>query len=234
MYIHVYIYVYVYACIYIYTSMYVHTNMYTYIHLYKYMCDCHFCSRPSAVPFEVDLSNKVSMWHTSGASSSDSSKGQPPFPPPPPPCRIAGDDINDAKWPWQPLPPSEVKGRHRDIGDIWACCTEDMGWKTLRGLALIAGNTLGEINWRQCLKQVWKSDMEEGIRERGGVVDWQGEAMHLETWHKILVACDVDTVTGLHRYVKAWGESDPVVLCWMQGSEACQKPTADIGGWLGD
>ena len=77
------------------------------------------------MPFEVDLSNKVSMWHTSGASSSDSSKGQPPFPPPPPPCRIAGDDINDAKWPWQPPPrPSEVKGRHRDIGDILFCCTD--------------------------------------------------------------------------------------------------------------
>ena len=80
--------------------------MYTYVCIY--MCDCHFCSRPSAVPVEVDLSNKVSMWHTSGASSSaDSSKGQPP---PPPPCRIAGGDISDAIWPWQPPPPSEVKG----------------------------------------------------------------------------------------------------------------------------
>ena len=58
--------------------------------------------------------------------------------------------------------------------------------------------------------------------------------MHLETWHKILVACDVDTVTGLHRYVEAWGARDPVVSRWMLGSLACQRPTADIGGWLAD
>ena len=85
-------------------------------------------------------------------------------------------------------------------------------------------------------KAVWKSVMEEGIRESGGVgvADWQGEAMHLETWHKILVACDVDTVTGLHRYVEAWGARDPLVSRWMLGSEACQRPTADIGGWLVD
>ena len=96
--------------------------------------------------FEVDLSNKSDcalvdiMWHT---SSSDSSKWQPP------PCRIAGDD---AKWQWQPPPPSEVKSRHRDIGDIWPCCTDAMGWETVKSLALRPGLTLGGLDWRLILK----------------------------------------------------------------------------------
>ena len=127
------------------------------------------------------------------------------------------------------------QGRHRDIGDIWPCCTDAMGWETVKSLALRPGLTLGGIDWRLIVNGVWQSAMEEGIRVCGvsGAADWHSE-MHIETWHKIFLACNVDTFEGLQGYVEAWGESDPVVRLWVQGSEARQKPTADIGGWLAD
>ena len=71
----------------------------------QYSCMCsicvcmyrsHFCSRPSAVSFEVVLPNKSDcafgdiMWHAFS-----------------PPCCIAGDHV---KWQWQPPPPGLVKG----------------------------------------------------------------------------------------------------------------------------
>ena len=78
--------------------MYVLT-LYQYLCMYStYVCmyRSHFCSRPSAVSFEVVLSNKSDcafvdiMWHAFS-----------------PPCCIAGDHV---KWQWQPPPPGLVKG----------------------------------------------------------------------------------------------------------------------------
>ena len=80
--------------------------------------------------------------------------------------------------------------------------------------------------------------LQSAMREGIGVcdvscADWHSD-MHLETWNKIVCACKVDTVAGLRSYVRAWGILDPCVSHWVHGYEACQKPTADIGGWLAD
>ena len=137
---------------------------------------------------------------------------------------------------WQPPAPSAVKGKHRDIAEIMSCCSDAMGWRSLQHVSVShPGATLGHLDWRYVLSDVWQSAMQEGIRISGVPQpgDWHNE-MDVETWQKILFACNIDTVEGLRRYVQAWGESDPVVFHWMQGAVKCEKPTADIGGWLAD
>ena len=137
---------------------------------------------------------------------------------------------------WQPPPPSEVRGRHRHISDILPHCTEDMGWNRLHSVVVYGPEvTLGHLDWRALLSEVWQSAALEGARASGvsTPADWHDE-MHLETWQKILHACNLDTVHGMRSYVRDWGALDPRVLNWMQGSVSCAKPTADVGGWLAD
>ena len=136
---------------------------------------------------------------------------------------------------WQPPAPSEIKGCSRAIGDIVRCCTEDMRWLTLQSISRLYPNaTLADIDWRGFISQVWRYALQEAVHISGVVqpADWHNE-MHLETWQKILSACEIDTWRGLERYVRDWQASDPVVFGWMQGA-AIQKPCADIGGWLAD
>ena len=136
---------------------------------------------------------------------------------------------------WQPPAPSEIKGCSRAIGDIVRCCTEDMRWLTLQSISRLYPNaTLADFDWRGFIAQVWRYALQEAVHISGVVqpADWHNE-MHLETWQKILSACEIDTWRGLQRYVRDWAASDPVVFGWMQGA-AIKKPCADIGGWLAD
>ena len=56
----------------------------------------------------------------------------------------------------------------------------------------------------------------------------------LENWQNVLLSADLHTVEGLSRYLVAWAQQDIYVQKWMSGSEVCQHPTADLGGWLAD
>ena len=137
---------------------------------------------------------------------------------------------------WHPPPPGAVKGTHRNLAEIMSCCSDDMEWRILQNLAVShPGATLAHFDWRSFLSEMWQSAMHEAIRIGGDPqpADWHNE-MDLETWQKIIFACNIDTVEGLRRYVEAWGQSDPVVFDWMQREVKCKKPTADIGGWLAD
>ena len=138
---------------------------------------------------------------------------------------------------WQPPAPGAVRGQFRDIDEILACCTDDMGWKTLQHIGRKSpGIRLENMDWRLLLQELWESAIKEGIRCNSGVVqpaDWNAE-MDFETWQKIVCACELDTVEGLKNYVEAWSRKDRFVLQWMQGAAKCRKPTTDIGGWLAD
>ena len=142
---------------------------------------------------------------------------------------------NFAKW--QPPAPGAVRGKFRDVGEILTCCTDDMGWKALQHVGRNnPGIRLEYMDWRLILQQVWESAIKEGIRCNSGVVqpaDWHDE-MDVETWQKILCACELNTVEGLRNYVEAWSREDRLVHQWMHGAAKCKKPTADIGGWLAD
>ena len=109
-----------------------------------------------------------------------------------------------------------------------------MGWKVVA--QKYPGITLARFEWRLFLQQLWESSIKEGIRISGAATehaDWHYE-MDVETWQKILFACQLDTIEGLSKYVQAWCGEDRLVAQWMQGSVKCKKPTADIGGWLAD
>ena len=138
---------------------------------------------------------------------------------------------------WQPPAPGKLRGKSRGIDEILSCCTDDMGWKVVQHKAQnYPGTTLAEFEWRLVLQQLWESAIKEGIRIGGAATehaDWHNE-MDVETWQKILFACELDTVDGLRKYLQTWCEEDRLVLQWMQGSVKCKKPTADIGGWLAD
>ena len=85
-----------------------------------------------------------------------------------------------------------------------------MGWKVLQHVAQEhPGITLAGFKWRLFLQQVWESSIKEGIRISGvqRSADWHDE-MDVETWQKILFACQLDTVEGLSKYVQAWCGED--------------------------
>ena len=183
----------------------------------------HATSSSSTATEHATFSSSTATEHaTSYASASVSSDG----------VHLAE---NFAKW--QPPAPGKLRGKWRDIGEILTCCTDDMGWKALQDVGRkYPGGTLATLDWRLLLQQLWKSAIKEGIRCNSGVVqpaDWHDE-MDVETWQKILFACELDTVEGLRKYVEAWFGEDRLVLQWMQGAVKCKKPTADIGGWLAD
>ena len=138
---------------------------------------------------------------------------------------------------WQPPEPGTVRGKHRDISEILTCCTDDMGWEFFQDVAQRnPGITLADFQWRSFLQQVWESALQEGMCSCGAATehaDWHNE-MDVVTWQRILFACKLDTVDGLRKYVQAWSEEDHLVFQWMQGTLKCEKPTADIGGWLAD
>ena len=88
---------------------------------------------------------------------------------------------NFAKW--QPPAPGALRGKHRDIGEILTCCTDDMGWKVLQHVAQEhPGITLTGFKWRLFLQQVWESSIQEGIRISGVLrpADWHDEAVSVQ------------------------------------------------------
>ena len=99
-----------------------------------------------------------------------------------------------------------------------------MGWNALQHVAQEHPDiTLAGFNWRNFLQQVWESSIKESIRIndlRYKPADWHDQ-MDVETWQKILFACDLDTVYGLRKYVYAWCGEDRLVLQWMQGGVKC-------------
>ena len=85
----------------------------------------------------------------------------------------------------------------------WPSSTDDMGWKVVA--QKYPGITLARFEWRLFLQQLWESSIKEGIRISGAATehaDWHYE-MDVETWQKILFACQLDTVEGLSKYVQA-------------------------------
>ena len=57
---------------------------------------------------------------------------------------------------------------------------------------------------------MWESSIQEGICISGAATehaDWHHE-MDVETWQKILFACELDTFEGLGKYVQAWCGKD--------------------------
>ena len=112
-----------------------------------------------------------------------------------------------------------------------------MAWLKLRGFAALSSPTatLANIDWRHVQTQVWQLALRESGIDSGGShpADWEAQ-VNLETWQMIMHRVDVNTIQGLQSYVMRWAHKDSLVLRWMKGSEVCQKPTADIGGWLAD
>ena len=121
---------------------------------------------------------------------------------------------------WQPPAPGKLRGKSRGIDEILSCCTDDMGWKVVQHVAQkYPGITLARFEWHLFLQQLWESSIKEGIRISGAATehaDWHYE-MDVETWQKILFACQLDTIEGLSKYVQAWCGEDRLVLQWMQG-----------------
>ena len=117
---------------------------------------------------------------------------------------------------WQPPAPGTVRRKTRSIGEILACCTDDMGWMVVQDIAQnYPDSTLAEFEWRSFLQQLWESSIKEGIRISSAATehtDWHHE-MDVETWQKILFACELDTVEGLRKYVQAWCGEDRKHCC---------------------
>ena len=182
----------------------------------------HATSSSSTATEHATFSSSTATEHaTSYASASVSSDG----------VHLAE---NFAKW--QPPAPGKLRGKWRNIGEIITCCTDDMRWKFLQHVAQEHPvMTLAGLKWHWILQQVWESAMKESVRISGvrRPADWHQE-MNVETWQKILCACGLDTVEGLKDYVYFWCVHDRLVLKWMEGEVKCNKPTADIGGWLAD